>query len=53
VRPTEARLARWNEFDLQAGIWTIPASRMKRRKDDAEGHVVPLSEQALALLREM
>lgn len=46
VRPGEARGARWEEFDRAASVWTIPAGRMKRRKE----HVVPLSRQALAVL---
>ena len=29
VRAAEARGARWDEIDLEAGVWTIPASRMK------------------------
>lgn len=48
-RPGECRLARWNEFDLQANIWTIPAERTKMRRE----HKVPLSRQALATLREL
>jgi integrase len=46
VRPAELRGAEWSEFDLAAGEWRIPASRMKMR----EPHVVPLSKQALAIL---
>ena len=52
VRPGEARGARWSEFDLEADngpIWCIPAARMKRRQD----HVVPLSRQAAAAVREL
>ena len=33
LRPGELRQAEWAEFDLDAGLWTIPASRMKRLKD--------------------
>ena len=47
VRPGEVREARWAEFDLQKAEWTIPAGRMKRRRE----HVVPLSRQTLAVLR--
>jgi integrase len=47
VRPGELRRAEWNEFDLDAAIWTIPAEKMKMRNS----HVVPLSRQALELLR--
>lgn len=46
VRPGELRRAEWNEFDLDKAIWTIPAAKMKMR----DPHIVPLSEQALALL---
>ena len=48
VRATEARGATWDEFDLEARLWTIPASRMKGRRE----HVVPLSDPALDALRE-
>lgn len=47
ARPGEARQARWEEFDLAAGVWTIPAARMKKRRP----HVVPLSTQALDVLQ--
>jgi integrase len=46
-RTGEARYATWAEFDRDAAVWTIPAERMKARRD----HRVPLSTQALALLR--
>jgi integrase len=45
-RPGEARFAQWNEFDLEAKEWVIPGERMKMRRP----HVVPLSEQAIAVL---
>ncbi len=48
-RPSELRCARWTEFDMDAGIWTIPAERMKKR----EKHAVPLSAQAVELLRDL
>jgi integrase len=47
VRPGELRRAEWSEFDLDAAVWTIPAEKMKMRN----AHVVPLSRQALELLR--
>lgn len=47
VRKSEARLARWREFDLESALWDIPADRMKMRK----GHRVYLSTQAVDLLR--
>ncbi|MYD86776.1 MAG: tyrosine-type recombinase/integrase [Acidobacteria bacterium] len=46
VRSGEAREATWNEIDLQAAQWTIPAARMKARQD----HVVPLSDAAVGIL---
>ncbi len=49
VRSQELRGARWEEFDLDAGLWEIPASRMKMKRP----HLVPLSRQALAILHEM
>ena len=48
-RSGETRWARWSEFDLDAGIWTIPAARMKMRRE----HRVALNEPALAVLREV
>jgi integrase len=47
TRSQEVRGARWPEVDLDSATWTIPAERMKAGKE----HKVPLSEQALALLR--
>jgi integrase len=49
VRPGELRHAEWSEIDLDAGQWRIPASKMKMR----EAHIVPLSEQAVKVLREL
>ena len=49
VRPTELRCATWQEFDLEAGEWRIPAERMKMRRT----HIVPLSSQALGILHEL
>lgn len=53
TRPGELRFARWPEFDLAAGVWTVPAARMKLRKAQkliAEPHIVPLSRQAVKIL---
>ena len=47
ARTGEVIGARWSEIDLTAGVWTIPANRMKNGAE----HRVPLSEQALAVLR--
>lgn len=49
VRTNELIGARWDEIDLDAALWTIPASRMKGRAE----HLVPLSSQAVALLRDL
>ncbi len=49
VRTGEVRGAKWCEFDLDAGLWVIPAERMKAR----EPHTVPLSRQALEALAEL
>jgi integrase len=49
VRPGELRKAEWTEFNLDAAEWRIPAERMKMR----EQHIVPLSTQAVAILREL
>jgi integrase len=49
VRSSEARLARWREFDLQAKTWTIPAERTKMNVE----HVVPLTDGAIALLPDL
>lgn len=49
VRPGELRQAEWSEFDLDEAIWRIPATRMKMKA----GHLVPLSSQAVAILREL
>ncbi|HJP98740.1 MAG TPA: integrase arm-type DNA-binding domain-containing protein [Rhodanobacteraceae bacterium] len=49
VRPGELRKAEWQEFDLDAAEWRIPDERMKMR----EMHIVPLSEQAVAILKEL
>ena len=46
VRPGEMRQAEWSEFDLERGVLTIPAEKMKKR----ERHLVPLSRQAVELL---
>lgn len=48
-RSTEVREAVWSEFDLDAGVWTVPGNRMKARKE----HSIPLSSQAVQLLRDL
>ena len=48
ARSGEVRNARWEEFDLEGAVWTIPAGRMKAKRE----HRVPLSPRALAVLDE-
>ncbi len=48
-RTGEAIGVTWAEIDPEKGIWTIPAARMKARKE----HTVPLSSRALAIVREL
>jgi len=43
LRPNEVCAAQWKEVDLKAGVWTVPAERMKYKKAD---HVVYLSSYA-------
>lgn len=49
TRPAEAAEARWEELNLEDNTWTIPAGRMKMRRD----HVISLNNQALAVLDAM
>ncbi|URL59640.1 tyrosine-type recombinase/integrase [Luteibacter flocculans] len=49
VRPGELRAAQWSEFDLDGHVWRIPGERMKMKA----AHVVPLSKQAVSVLRKL
>src|SRR6185312_3795563 len=49
VRPGELRRAEWLEVDLDKAEWRLPAEKMKARVP----HVVPLSLQALTVLRDL
>lgn len=49
VRPGELRQAEWSEIDFEQAEWRIPAHKMKMRTL----HIVPLSKQAIALLKEI
>ncbi|MGO4163688.1 integrase domain-containing protein [Vibrio paracholerae] len=49
TRPAEASGARWDEINWEEKVWTIPAERMKKRRE----HRIPLTEQMLALLEVM
>ncbi|HAU5635920.1 tyrosine-type recombinase/integrase [Citrobacter amalonaticus] len=61
LRSSELRLARWDEFNLKARIWTLPAKRKfikgvrfsERGSKMKDEHLVPLSLQAVALLKEI
>lgn len=48
-RTKEVRFAEWSQFDLDGGLWSIPAEVMKMK----EAHLVPLSRQAIAVLKEL
>ena len=47
-RSGEARLARWSEVDLEGRVWTVPADRMKAKRE----HRVPLASRAMEVLTE-
>lgn len=49
ARTSEAINSAWDEFDLKAGIWTVPAERMKSGRE----HRVPMSGRALTILRSL
>ncbi|AWV07221.1 tyrosine-type recombinase/integrase [Marilutibacter maris] len=49
TRPGELRHAEWSEVDFDDALWSIPGEKMKM----GQPHIVPLSEQALAILREL
>ena len=49
TRPSELRLAQWDEINFDAAMWRIPAKRMKMRRE----HTVPLARQVVALLAEL
>lgn len=55
LRPGELRTAEWKDFDLEAGIWTVPANARKLKKTEKQkssnDHLVPLSTQAIAILK--
>ncbi len=55
-RPGNIRAMEWVEVDAEAGMWTIPAEKMKRTADgkaNGRPHLVPLASQALALLADL
>jgi integrase len=55
-RPGNIRAMEWAQIDMEAGRWNIPAADMKRTvqgKINGRPHLVPLSPQAVAVLREL
>lgn len=57
LRPGELRCARWQEIDLDAGNWNVPAERDRQRgligMKMKESHLVPLSRQAVDVFRQL
>lgn len=59
VRPGTVAAARWEHFDLDVAMWTVPFERLKMATERVEAgkaaddYLVPLSRQAVALLREL
>jgi len=57
VRSGEFRRAEWQEFNFESAIWTIPAAHRKLTKDakadPSNVHLVPLSRQAVVILKEL
>lgn len=49
VRPVNIRFMEWSEVDFEKAVWRIPAEKMKMR----EPHIVPLSRQAIEILKYM
>ncbi len=49
TRSGEARNAIWAEFNMEQAIWTIPAERMKAKKE----HIIPLSKEALSIIQSL
>jgi len=55
-RPANIRMMEWAELDLDGALWTIPAAKMKRSvhgKTNGRPHMVPLSTQAVAVLKDL
>ncbi|MGS0724541.1 integrase domain-containing protein [Shewanella sp. 0m-11] len=49
TRPAEAAKAKWTEIDFDKQLWTIPAERMKMKRE----HIIPLTPQVISLLNRM
>jgi integrase len=53
VRASEVLLMQWEEVDVAARVWTVPAAHRKATKDRAADHRVPLSDAAIAIIEGM
>src|SRR6202042_2868957 len=53
LRLNEAADASWSEFDLAKRLWIISAARMKGRNGESYEHAVPLTDDVLAILKEL
>ncbi len=55
TRTSEVRYSKWVDFDLDAGCWVIPAAQVGRKGkgDNRNDHAVPLSTQAISILRSL
>lgn len=53
VRSGELCAATWAEFDLDAGVWTVPAGRIKTRASNPRAFRIPLAPEVIAWLREL
>ncbi len=61
IRSSELRFARWSDIDFETAMWTIPAEReaiegirhLQRGSKMRKPHLVPLSRQVLAILKEV
>jgi len=53
TRTSEVRFSKWTDFDLDAALWVIPEEQTGRKgkKGKRKSHTVPLSDQAVAVLR--
>ncbi len=53
VRTGASLFAKWSEFDLDAGVWSVPVENLKDRKHRKEPYRVPLSQRAIEIIREL
>lgn len=52
-RPSEVTQMEWGEIDFDSAIWTIPEHKKKERNVTSGDHIVPLSKQAIAILKDL